>query len=336
MRIPCYSRPGSVVFLDDEPTYLEMIAEVLPHAWDLRLFSHPGDCLTAMRHQAASADADAWHHREILEGWRSGQSLVSGILRYWKHDGVHRYSLSRVWVVDYSMPAMNGLQALQAARELGVTRVLLTGRADEHIAIGGFNAGLIDQFIPKQTHDMAARLTTLIDAELRKGPPVIGQMWQQSLTREQLRVLEDPTVAQALVELVRTHGWVEYVLIGQPFGVLALDPDGQAHWVQLELPQGLADLSELARLHGVSAAAIREIEAGQALFDIELRLALSDTAGQVHPAARLGSGPQAPAFSVLPIGEDHSPGYPASLACYRRVQGERVIERVDGRTAQLN
>ena len=38
------------------------------------------------------------------------------------------------------------------------SRVLLTGQADEQVAVRAFNRGLIDQFIAKQTPDISRRL----------------------------------------------------------------------------------------------------------------------------------------------------------------------------------
>ena len=40
------------------------------------------------------------------------------------------------------MPAMNGLQVLGELVNWSGSRVLLTGRADEQIAVSAFNAGL--------------------------------------------------------------------------------------------------------------------------------------------------------------------------------------------------
>lgn len=335
MKFPVCNRPGVVFFLDDEPGYLEMIADVLPADWGLRLFSHPETCLSAMKQQAALVEADAWRQREILENWRSGHSLVTGLLQYWRSDETCRYGLSRVWFVDYSMPAMNGLQVVQRAQELPVTKVLLTGRADEHIAIGGFNAGLIDQYLPKQARDMADRLVRLVDSALNEAPPALAPIWGQALCREQSSRLAEPTVAQALDKLVREHGWVEYVLIGQPFGMLALDQQGKAFWVQLELPHALGDVAELARLHGIDETAIAQVETGAVLFDIELRLALAESGGRLHPAGRLGEGAGALLFSVQALGHEHSPGYMSSLARHREARASRAIESVQGVSSQL-
>ena len=48
MTFPLFHRPGTVVFLDDDPDYLEMLALVLPRQWHLRLFMRPPEAVPIM------------------------------------------------------------------------------------------------------------------------------------------------------------------------------------------------------------------------------------------------------------------------------------------------
>ena len=45
MSFPLFHRPGTVVFLDDDPDYLEMLALVLPRHWHVKLFLRPAECI---------------------------------------------------------------------------------------------------------------------------------------------------------------------------------------------------------------------------------------------------------------------------------------------------
>ena len=54
MSFPIYRRPGGVVFLDDDPAYLEMLAEVMPEQWSVRLFVHPDGLHTLFAAGAAT------------------------------------------------------------------------------------------------------------------------------------------------------------------------------------------------------------------------------------------------------------------------------------------
>ena len=105
MIFPIYRRPGGVVFLDDDPAYLEMLAEVMPEHWPIRLFTRPADCIAYLQQEPAEREADTWRQMDILDKWRSGQGLIPQILRYWREAATWRFGLAQVCVVDYSMPA---------------------------------------------------------------------------------------------------------------------------------------------------------------------------------------------------------------------------------------
>jgi CheY-like chemotaxis protein len=160
MTFSLHRRPGGIVFLDDDPDYLEMLAEVMPSDWYIRLLLRPVECIQMLMQEAPQWDADAWRHQEIINRWRDGIPLIPEILKYWKEDGTARFGLTQVCVVDYAMPAMSGLQVLNELKGWVGSRVLLTGRVEEQLAVSAFNRGLIERFIPKQTPELRARLTS--------------------------------------------------------------------------------------------------------------------------------------------------------------------------------
>ncbi|RZL07565.1 MAG: response regulator, partial [Rubrivivax sp.] len=149
MTFPFFHTPGTIVFLDDDPDYLEMLALVLPREWSVQLYLRPTDCVARLQAEPPQWEADAWAQQQIIDRWRDGAPLIPQILRYWDR-GTGRYDLTRVLVVDYSMPGMDGLQVLDGIVDWPGSRVLLTGQADEQIAVNAFNRGLIDQFLAKQ------------------------------------------------------------------------------------------------------------------------------------------------------------------------------------------
>ena len=133
MTFPLFHRPGTVVFLDDDPDYLEMLALVLPRHWHVKLFLRPVECISYLMQEPPFWEADAWNQQQLIEHWRAGTPLIPQILAYWAKY-TERYALSRVCVVDFSMPGMDGLQALAELGDWPGSRVLLTGQADEQIA----------------------------------------------------------------------------------------------------------------------------------------------------------------------------------------------------------
>ena len=272
MSFPLFHRPGRIVFLDDDPGYLEMLAMVLPRDWPVQLYLRPQVCINQLQQEPPLWEADAWAQQEIVNNWRAGSPLIPQILAYWASHG-ERFGLTRVCVFDYAMPGMDGLQALGELTDWPGGRVLLTGQADEHVAVSAFNRGLIDQFIAKQTPDISQHLVTVVQRMLDRPQLRHSQTWRAVLSQPQHALLQLPSVSRQLQSLANQH-WVEYVVIGQPFGILGMDAQGQVSWLQLEFGAGLSELAELAESQGLDGDAAAAIRSGRALVDFELQQAL--------------------------------------------------------------
>ncbi len=285
MSFPLFHRPGGVVFLDDDPDYLEILAMVLPRRWHLRMFLRPAQCIYHLHREPRRWEQDRWDQQTMVDLWRQGKPLIPQILQYWARTP-ERHALSHVCVVDFSMPGMDGLQALSELTDWPGARILLTGQADERVAVGAFNRGLIDRYIPKQDPDVAARLTEAIESLCDRPHEQHNAIWRSTLRPDHLDLLSTPELQQGLRRFAARQ-WVEYVVIGQPFGVLGLDGQGQASWLQLETREGLPAVAELAELQGADAQALQDIRRGRCLLPLEVRQALS----------LQGPGEPLPAFS---------------------------------------
>ncbi len=317
MSLPLFHSPGTVAFLDDDPDYLEMLALVVPAHWHVRLFTRPGDCIVQLQQEPPHWEADAWAQQQMIDRWRQGATpLVPQILAYWAEHAARRYALTQVCVVDYSMPELNGLQTLEELPGWPGLRVLLTGQADEQIAVQAFNRGLIDQFLPKQAPDLAQRLVDALQRMQANASDRFSQIWRGTLNPAQNAVLRTPSIARALGTLIAGR-WVEYVVLGDPFGVLGRSADGHIGWLQLEPVSGLEELEALAESVGTDEQALGEIRRGAQLIDLELGQSLGRTsAPELRPAfpidrdgLLLGA-----LFPVEPVFGGGSGGYQAWLA----------------------
>lgn len=287
MSFSIFHRPGAVVFLDDDPAYLEMLGMALPAHWHIELFLRPQPCINYLQQEPPQWEEDAWQQQRLVDRWRAGSPLIPQILAYWAEAPL-RHALTQVCVFDYSMPGMDGLQALGELVDWPGARVLLTGQADEHVAVTAFNRSAIDQFIPKQTPNISRRLIDSVQQLLDRAHPRHEQIWRNTLSADQCALLRIPSVGLDLSEFAKKH-WVEHVVIGEPFGVLGLDANGHASWLQLEPAGGLADMAELAEAEAMPQNAVQEIRTGRSLVDLELRQSLEQThPPRLRPAFDLG------------------------------------------------
>jgi CheY-like chemotaxis protein len=308
MPFALHKRPGGVIFLDDDPDYLEMLAEVMPADWYIRLLISPLACIELLLLEPARWEADAWEHQEIINRWREGASLIDGILKYWRKDGANRFALTQVCVVDYAMPAMSGIQVIGELKGWTGSRVLLTGRVEEQLAVSAFNRGLIEKFVPKQAPDIRLRLTDAIGSLLGQPDARHQQTWRATLSREQHALLCDAAVTDALDDLVAREGWIEHIAIGAPFGVLGLDRHSRVTWLQLEPAGNLPELAGMAESQGWNPETVDDIKAGRKLVDLELKLALGpDHRPQLEEAFGLGGDNPAVYGALFRLGAAVSP-----------------------------
>lgn len=324
MSFPLFHRPGTVVFLDDDPDYLEMLALVLPRQWHVRLFVDPNECINYLQQEPPFWEADAWNQQQLVDQWRAGKPLIPQILAYWSRY-TERYALTRVCVFDYSMPSMDGLSALAELVDWPGSRVLLTGQADEQLAVRAFNRGLIDQFIAKQAPDITGRLVEAVAHLLSASNPRHAQIWRATLSPEQNALLRIPSLGRDLSAFAAKH-WVEHVVIGDPFGVIGLNAQGRASWLQLETRDGLKALAELAQIEGVSAPALDELRQGRKLANLELRQAFGRSEPvQLQSAFTLGEDGGLLA-AVFELDASHEPDPANSYENWLARQGKRMVQ----------
>ncbi len=326
MTFPLFHCPGSLAFLDDDPDYLQMLGLMLPQGWNVRLYSRADDCLAQLLQEPPRWEADAWAQQQIIDRWRQGATpLVPQVLRYWADHCQPRYALTHACVVDYSMPDVDGLQVLAALSDWPGLRMLLTGQADEQIAVQAFNRALIDQFLPKQAPDVSERLNDVLRSMPSNANTRCSQIWRSTLTPVQNAQLRVPAVVQALRQLVVQQGFVDHVVLGDPFGVLGRTAEGDVSWLQLEPADGLEELESLAESVGADRATLAEIRYGRQLIDLELGQALGrEGSPQLRPAFAIGldTGLLGALFSVDPA---YAPAPATSYGAWLAEQAPRAV-----------
>jgi hypothetical protein len=164
----------------------------------------------------------------------------------------------------------------------------MTAHADEQIAVTAFNEGLIYQFIPKQrvSADIGA-LPALLDRADSISSSAFSALWAAQIKPDQQDLLQ--AYGGDLARFAKHH-WVEYVVLGDPFGILGLDVSGRASWLQLEASTHLGDLAELAESVEVPAAVLSEIRAGKQFAAVELQDQLRASSREVQLAPTIDIG----------------------------------------------
>lgn len=167
--IPCCFHPTRVIVIDDNYEFLCALDAILSReSATYHYYRVPQRALADInqlqpnpfpQRYVLNADEEAWEHRRL------------DVNIFELHQEVYRperFAEVSVVVVDYSMPDFNGLDFCRQIQDKNIQKILLTGMADEHIAIQAFNDGVIQHYIRKQDRDMVQQLNKAISESQRR------------------------------------------------------------------------------------------------------------------------------------------------------------------------
>jgi CheY-like chemotaxis protein/catechol 2,3-dioxygenase-like lactoylglutathione lyase family enzyme len=228
--LPFY-HPTRVVFVDDDPAFLNLLPLRLGELVPFLRFDSPRELLLefAAGRLQARLDLDWWdaYPSEV------GQDLAEQVVAFDKTMialrvlNRARFGLVSVLVADYQMPEMTGLELFHALGDLPCKRILLTGQADESLAVQAFNEGLIDLYLPKLHPRLDQELNRAIErfqyAYLEQATDLITQVLQAA----DPTVWGDPVFARFFHRVCQERGVVEYYAVADPKGYWLLKVDGQ-------------------------------------------------------------------------------------------------------------
>ncbi len=236
--LPVYFHPSLTVVVDDSQLFVESLGFQMDPSRAMLAFNDPDEALAWLRQ---------WHSLRMpgflpvrvthddLTFSSERRTIQLDVDRVYRqiHE-VNRFLQPSVIVVDYSMPRMNGLEFCAKLKELPCMTILLTGMADENIAVQGFNDGLIDRYIKKDHPAMAERLGAEIEALQMRYFSRLSSTLRELLSRHSFSFLSDPAVMQLVRELSARYRFIEYYLYPHPAGVLLLTADGRATLMVIE------------------------------------------------------------------------------------------------------
>ncbi|MCZ6711463.1 MAG: response regulator, partial [Gammaproteobacteria bacterium] len=175
-----------------------------------------------------------------------------------------RFRRVSVVVVDYAMPSMSGLDLCRDIADPYIKKAMLTGVADEKLAVEAFNAGLINRFIHKQSADATATTLHYIDELQNEYFSQYTARLRNTLSIDPPRFLVDPAIAQWVEALMSEERLVEYYLVDDPPGLMLLRSNGSMLRALILHRQDMASQLAFANHHDAPIEVIEAIAANRA------------------------------------------------------------------------
>jgi CheY-like chemotaxis protein len=251
MHLPIYHHPSLTVLVDDSETFLRSLSFQLDPVLASKCFHDTREALNWLRqdkHRSAPPHGplSAYFDTHARSPEQCNVALdIDQIYRISRQP--QRFLTPSVLVVDYSMPQMNGVEFCQALQGVPCKKILFTGAADEKIAVGAFNRGLIDRYIKKSDDNALDRLETEILALQKEFFAAQSDTLRDLLALHQYTFVCDPAISAKVSALREQHAIVEHYLFPNPAGILLYDGDGKARLMIVETDASMESHLEMAR-----------------------------------------------------------------------------------------
>ena len=166
--LPVISFQGTIVLLDDDTDFLSTAANFLKRSKQkVKKFTSASQTISYCKKSIQIKDIIPISSilAEEIEG-SAIELYVRKIVAI--HNSDLKDNIIPVIIADYDMPEMNGLSFLKKINEIKSYKILLTGVADESIAVKAFNEGIIDFYIKKSGIDLFERLIKIVNLGRKK------------------------------------------------------------------------------------------------------------------------------------------------------------------------
>lgn len=253
LPLPIYQHPVLTVLVDDSQSYLDSITFQLDAKLACKTFTDTEAAINwikaAYRHYRSDLmpPIHVGYDDETSSLERRNATIDLNEI-YFSVLNKQRHHTPAILVVDYAMPEMNGLQFCKALQGLPCKKILLTGQADERIAVEAFNHKLIDQFIRKNDPAAMDQLATAISYLKTIYFSQLTSTLKDLLTRHTYAFLADAAIAALAEQLCQQYGFVEHYLFPNPAGILFVDAHGKPSLMVVETDTSLLAHYEIAEL----------------------------------------------------------------------------------------
>ena len=214
--IPMYYFPSTTLFLDDSPDFLLNFVLQLDEGVAYRIFDAPRKALDYIHQKTCALEIINRRNHQAEQG-----SMVIPPTIF----NPHRFAEVSVVIIDYAMPGMDGLEFCRQIENQHIKKILLTGQADEKLAIQAFNEGLIHRYVKKNDVN-AAQLITKSIYELQLA---YFQGMSEKIGHERGILLpvcfQDKAFAALFQQICEEHKIIEYYMIDSSGSFLMLDED---------------------------------------------------------------------------------------------------------------
>lgn len=139
-----------------------------------------------------------------------------------------RFSEVVVAVIDYNMPPLNGIEVSKRLKELGILTILLTGEAENELAISALNQGYIDYFVKKTEDNSTDTILEIIQKMEKRYFLKLSSALLSKMPSHVLSCLSDPEVSEVFEAVCEENKIIEFYICNEKGSFLLVNKTGKA------------------------------------------------------------------------------------------------------------
>ncbi|KTD14248.1 response regulator [Legionella israelensis] len=266
--IPTCFFPSTTLFIDDCRDFLLNFVLQLDEGLAYRVFDSPFDALKFIEKTQSELDLLNQHClKEQIEAkhFPSTHQTINLDLAAIRSEvyNPNRFSEISVVVIDYVMPGINGLDFCRKLAHTNIKKILLTGQADEKLAIEAFHEGLIDRYIKKSDANAADLITKSIYELQLQYFQSMSDMFVKMLSVSSPSCLQDKTFIDFFQTICAENKVVEYYMVDNSGSFLFLDDDANASFLMVKNAKDMKSYYDFALDNGAGADILQQIGSGE-------------------------------------------------------------------------
>ena len=268
MRLFPYYFPTTAVFVDDNPSFLRSLALELPEELAFQTFENAEAALERVNRTSSAPPLYQRCFTQIgLPGANATEKLIHLDLSQIELgiSNTERFQEVSVVVVDFDMPAIDGLEFCRRITNPRIRKILFTGVADEKIAVQAFNAGIIDRFIIKSQPDAVSAVRKAVLELQQRYFEAISETLRATLMLNPPPFLTDPAFERLFADLRDKRKLVEYYLVANPGGFLTLTDQGDLYRLVVVSEDEIGQQASWAQQAGAPADIVTRLRDRRAL-----------------------------------------------------------------------
>lgn len=224
----CYY-PTTIILVDDDEVYLSQLYNYLKNILPCLPFSDPFKALEYSNSQSQETFIQRCMEQpqdndEDSKYFSSGVN-VRAIQNEIKHH--NRFKDVKIFVADYEMPSMSGIEFCSRIQDPNSEKLLLTGVADSDVVIEAFKKRKINNYLKKGVSNLIPVLLNEIISLQKQYFLDLSNILMNQAESKILASLEDQYVADLFNKLSQDNNIVEHYLMNNEGDFLWADRQGK-------------------------------------------------------------------------------------------------------------